>query len=85
MILSEFERLEGYDTELGWQTKSRLDILSAKGSRSEDGLANGSRTQSYPGVNKAEKQHSLLPSEIQLSHSDAFHSGNDNIEVRCRV
>lgn len=76
MILSEFERQEGYDTELGWQTKSRLDILSAKGSRPENGTSNGQRTQSYPGVSKAEKQHSLLPAEIQMSHqTDAYENG----------
>ena len=27
MILSEFECLEGYNTDLNWQTKSRLEML----------------------------------------------------------
>ena len=79
MILSEFERNEGYDTELGWQTKSRLDILSAKGSRTENGLTNGNRTVQYPGVSKDEKQHSLLPAEVEMSHSDVYHQNGHSL------
>lgn len=69
MILSEFERNEGYDSELGWQTKSRLDILSAKGGHTEheNGVLNGHRS-TYPGVKKGEKQLSLLPAQVEMSH-----------------
>ena len=79
MILSEFERNEGYNTELGWQTKSRLDIMSAKGSKAENGLSNGHRTMQYAGVSKGEKQHSLLPAEIEMSHSDAYHQNGHSL------
>ena len=76
MILGEFERQEGYDTDLNWQTKSRLDVLSAKGARAENGSlangnghsVNGSRFSLSSMGKKPEKQASLLPPELEMSH-----------------
>lgn len=78
MILSEFERLEGHDADLGWQTESRLDMLSSQGGVHQNGTvdggmlhANGSRF-GKPGKKGMDKQNSLLSPEVEMSHSTNF-------------
>ena len=77
MILSEFESQEGYNTDLNWQTKSRLDMLSAGGG-GENGLANGNglaHSSSKVGVTgrrKAERSNSLLDPSIEMSDSHVY-------------
>ena len=77
MILSEFEQQEGYESDLNWQTKSRLDMLSSNGNARENGghsnglHADGGRF-GLSGKKKFEKQPSLLPPEMELSHSQSY-------------
>lgn len=76
MILSEFESHEGYDTDLNWQTKSRLDMLSASGG-TENGMSNGNGLHSNgkigsSGRRKVERASSLLDPNIEMSHSHVY-------------
>lgn len=78
MILSEFESQEGYETDLNWQTKSRLDMLSAAGG-GENGLSNGNGLHSIgkvgsSGRRKTERANSLLDPAVEMSHSHVYQS-----------
>jgi hypothetical protein len=84
MILSEFESQEGYDAELNWQTKSRLDMLSSRGMghAMTNGATNGHSSSNSGGLfgagpKKAARLNSLLDPEIEMSHSEAYH--NDSL------
>lgn len=77
MILSEFECLEGYNTDLNWQTKSRLEMLSAAGGGENglsngDGLAHSSSKVGASGRRKAQRSNSLLDPEVEMSHSQVY-------------
>jgi len=81
MILSEFESLEGYDADLNWQTKSRLDMLSSRGlaNGTTNGATNGHSSSTSGGLfgagpKKAARTNSLLDPEIEMSHSEAYHN-----------
>ena len=77
MILSEFESQEGYNAELNWQTKSRLDMLSSAGGQT-NGMANGNGIAHSNGKvgsasrRKAQRSNSLLDPEVEMSHSQVY-------------
>lgn len=83
MILSEFESREGYNAELNWQTKSRLDMLSSAGGHPANGIqTNGTVTGNglahsisklgSAGRRKAQRTNSLLDPEVEMSHSQLY-------------